>query len=114
MSIDPARGITLRAAELNARLRSLEEQLAAIRNARSDATADDEHDPEGSTLSSEWSGVEGQRADVARELAGLGTALERVAAGTYGICASCGRPIPPARLELLPGATLCVPCASGR
>jgi DnaK suppressor protein len=37
-------------------------------------------------------------------------ALERVAAGTYGICESCGQPIPPERLRLMPGATSCVAC----
>lgn len=112
MSDDPAARINDRADQLRDRLRSLQAQLSAIRDARSDATADDEHDPEGSTLSMEWSSVEGQRADVARELDALTDALERVSAGTYGICASCGAPIPTARLELLPGATLCVPCAA--
>jgi DnaK suppressor protein len=37
-------------------------------------------------------------------------ALERVAEGTYGICANCGKPIPPERLEARPSATLCVNC----
>lgn len=38
-------------------------------------------------------------------------ALERVDAGTYGICESCGETIPVARLEVLPYATTCVNCA---
>lgn len=37
-------------------------------------------------------------------------ALERVEAGTYGKCVSCGCRIPAARLQLLPEATLCVHC----
>lgn len=111
---DPAARIDARAAELRERLAALEAQLVAIRDARSDATADDEHDPEGSTLAVEWSRVEGQRSDVARELQTLEAAIGRVDAGDYGICAVCGNPIPTARLDLLPGATLCVPCASGR
>jgi DnaK suppressor protein len=37
-------------------------------------------------------------------------ALERLAAGTYGICERCGKPIAPARLEALPFATLCIDC----
>ena len=94
------------------RLASVESQLDAIRAARSGANDDDEHDPEGSTLSTEWSRAEGQRADVARELAELDAALERLADGTYGVCTSCGGPIPRERLRLLPAATLCVPCAS--
>lgn len=31
--------------------------------------------------------------------------------GTYGICSCCGSPIPPKRLEILPGTDLCVGCA---
>ncbi|MFQ5966155.1 MAG: TraR/DksA family transcriptional regulator [Acidimicrobiia bacterium] len=38
-------------------------------------------------------------------------ALERVDAGTYGICENCGNPIPVARLTALPYASLDVECA---
>ena len=98
--------------EVEARLASVEEQLDAIRVARSSANDDDEHDPEGSTLSTEWSRAEGQRTDAQRELVELDAALERIAEGDYGVCASCGGTIPIERLRLLPAATLCVPCAS--
>lgn len=114
MTRDLARAVADRRAEVEARLTAVEERLAAIRAARSDATDDDEHDPEGSTLSSEWSRAEGQRADALRELADLDAALERLRDGTYGICVSCGTAIPVERLRLLPAATLCVPCAGAR
>lgn len=39
-------------------------------------------------------------------------ALERVKAGTYGICESCGNAIPVERLDVLPYSTICVECAS--
>lgn len=39
-------------------------------------------------------------------------ALDRVAAGTYGLCEVCGRPIPLERLDVLPYTTLCVEDAS--
>ena len=39
-------------------------------------------------------------------------ALAKIDAGTYGICDSCGEPIPTARLEALPASSLCVACAS--
>jgi len=42
------------------------------------------------------------------------TALEKIEDGTYGTCAECGKPIPVARLDALPSATLCVDCASSR
>jgi len=37
-------------------------------------------------------------------------ALRKLYSGTYGLCESCGEPIPPARLEVLPHATLCINC----
>jgi len=98
--------------EVSARLASVQAQLDVVRAARSSANDDDEHDPEGSTLSTEWSRAEGQRADAERELSDLDAARERIERGEYGVCASCGDPIPIDRLRLLPAATLCVPCAS--
>jgi DnaK suppressor protein len=41
-------------------------------------------------------------------------ALEKLEAGTYGVCDDCQRPIPQARLEVLPWATRCVACQSAR
>jgi DnaK suppressor protein len=37
-------------------------------------------------------------------------ALDRIAAGTYGTCESCGEPIGKARLQAFPRAVLCVSC----
>jgi RNA polymerase-binding protein DksA len=37
-------------------------------------------------------------------------ALGRLDAGTYGRCENCGDPIPKARLQAFPRATLCVAC----
>lgn len=37
-------------------------------------------------------------------------ALDRIAAGTFGTCESCGQPIGKARLQAFPRATLCVDC----
>lgn len=41
----------------------------------------------------------------------LEDALARLKEGDYGVCESCGRPIDPERLEVLPGTTLCIKCA---
>jgi DnaK suppressor protein len=47
----------------------------------------------------------------ARELlAQTERALDRIQAGTYGTCESCGEPIGKARLQAFPRATLCVTC----
>jgi DnaK suppressor protein len=40
----------------------------------------------------------------------IDAALQRIEDGTYGVCASCGREIPPARLEANPWASLCIDC----
>ena len=45
-----------------------------------------------------------------RQLEMTDAALARFDQGTYGICANCGRPIDPNRLEALPHATLCIDC----
>ncbi len=37
-------------------------------------------------------------------------ALERVAAGKYGACEACGKPIPRERLRAIPYARTCVAC----
>ena len=37
-------------------------------------------------------------------------ALQRIAEGTFGICATCGQPISEERLEAIPYATQCIDC----
>jgi len=45
-----------------------------------------------------------------RKLDSINHALHMARNGTYGICESCGERIDPARLEILPEATLCLDC----
>ena len=45
-----------------------------------------------------------------RKLESIEHDLRMARAGTYGICESCGDRIDPARLEVLPEATLCLDC----
>ena len=47
-----------------------------------------------------------------RKLESIEYALRQAQEGTYGICERCGEPIDPARLEVVPEATLCVQCKS--
>lgn len=49
-----------------------------------------------------------------RELQAIDAALDRIAAGTFGICAKCGNPIAPARLAAVPHAALCEECIAQR
>src|SRR3546814_9220448 len=74
---------------------------------RADGTADDEHDPEVSTLSAEWSRVDALRRGAIAEIAEIDAALRRVDEGTYGVCVRCGRRIPDERMQVRPMAELC-------
>ncbi|RKR73859.1 TraR/DksA family transcriptional regulator [Frondihabitans australicus] len=86
--------------------------MQAVSDARDASNVDDEHDPEGATIAFERSQLEAiRRSALAREAEAQG-ALERLGAGTYGVCRSCGRPIAKARLEPRPMAALCLDCAS--
>jgi len=40
----------------------------------------------------------------------INTALQRIDAGTYGICVTCGNPVGDARLEAVPHAAQCMDC----
>ncbi len=44
------------------------------------------------------------------KLASIERAIQLAQVGTYGICQNCGQRIDPARLEILPEATLCLKC----
>ena len=93
------------------RLAEFDGVMSEVRTARSDASADDEHDPEGPTMTQEWSQRTAVLADVRAELADVERALARIAAGTYGICTNCGKRITVARLDARPTAELCIDCA---
>ena len=55
--------------------------------------------------------ISSQLAEVeSRELANIEVALERIRDGKYGVCEGCEQPIPMARLQALPYATLCIQC----
>ncbi|WP_396641505.1 TraR/DksA family transcriptional regulator [Microbacterium sp.] len=106
---DYAGFIRARRDEIQTRLALVEAQLIGIRGAREEWT-DDEHDPEGSTLITEWSRAEGLRGEYLAELDDLEHARERLDAGEYGRCTRCGERIVEGRLRLRPAATKCVPC----
>lgn len=99
-----------RAAALE-QLELTDETISDIQASRSDGVADDEHDPEGPTMSFEWSLLSGTREDTRAELVRIDAALERITAGTYGVCARCGEPIGLERLRARPFAELCIACA---
>lgn len=98
-------------ADAEERLAEFDDAMAEVRTARSGATADDEHDPEGPTITQEWSQRTAVLADVRAELADIDRALARIADGTYGFCQRCGKRITVPRLDARPTAVLCIDCA---
>jgi DnaK suppressor protein len=96
------------AAALSTRLTRLMEDMAALVAASRDSNADDEHDPEGQTIAFERSQLAAVTSRTREHLQEVEAALERVVAGTYGICEVCRRPIAAERLEARPTARTCV------
>lgn len=104
-------------ARLEARRRAAIDLLARCRADAAVALEDldvsdllDGENPDGGT-----NGVERARALSVAQLASSNAAsadaaLERLAAGRYGLCDGCGTRIPLARLRALPETTVCVSC----
>src|SRR5512147_1226538 len=55
--------------------------------------------------------VSALEAEAVQQIAEIEAALQRLEAGTYGICVSCGEPIGEGRLKVRPAATQCRDCA---
>jgi RNA polymerase-binding transcription factor DksA len=93
------------------RLTLLRKDFAQIVAASANSNADDEHDPEGSTIAFERAQVVALIEQAELHLAETEAAQDRIAAGTYGQCAICGQQIAAARLEARPTARTCISCA---
>ncbi|MDG4758455.1 TraR/DksA C4-type zinc finger protein [Micromonospora sp. WMMD710] len=100
--------------ETAAQVAALEDDLRSLFEASRSSNADDEHDPEGSTIAFERAQLTAVLDAARRRLADLDAALDRVDAGGYGVCERCSRPIPAERLAARPSARTCVACAERR
>jgi RNA polymerase-binding protein DksA len=49
--------------------------------------------------------------EAVQQIAEIDAALQRLEAGTYGVCVTCGEPIGEGRLKVRPAATQCRDCA---
>jgi len=77
-------------------------------NYEMDVEGDDIDQVQGKALSSIISKL--SQRDVAR-LRKVNAAIKKIDDGSFGVCESCGGKISEKRLEILPGADLCVQCA---
>jgi len=98
--------------EVEHAIRAALAQLDALAAAQRDVAADDEHDPEGPTVSLQRAEAEAMLRQARGHLAEVDAAVRRIDDGEYGVCESCGRDIPAARLEARPFARRCVSCAA--
>jgi len=100
METDRARGL------LAAERERIKRELARVRH-EDDSEPADEFDPANLASDLYQSEFDEGRADDLREqLAALGRAEARLAAGTYGLSIESGQPIPDERLEAVPTAEL--------
>ena len=106
-----ARRLKAERGKLDAEIVRLTGSMHDVRASRSDGAADDEHDPEGPTMSSEWSRIAGVHTELVAKSAAVRRALQRIADAQYGVCTRCGQPISLERLEARPAAELCIDCA---
>ena len=94
------------------RLAGLQSGFDGVVAASEGSNADDEHDPEGSTIAYERSQLSALVAQAEAHLVEIDRASERIDAGDYGQCLVCGDDIPGGRLEARPTASTCVGCAA--
>jgi DnaK suppressor protein len=108
---DVAELLAARRAEVADGIAGLERQVGWLAEEQALSSYDDEHDPEGVTVSVQRAQLQGLLAGARRELAALDRAAGRVAEGAYGVCSGCGADIGGVRLAALPAAETCIACA---
>src|SRR5215831_17237006 len=109
---DPRELLLAERARAVRRVAALEREFAELAEAASAGGADDEHDPEGATLAFEREHTAALLSQAREQVTAIDVALERLAAGRYGVCERCGQPIGADRLAARPAALTCVRCAA--
>lgn len=87
--------------ETEAKLQSLQVELRNLAEPSADEADVDAYEREKT-----WALIQ----SLQRKLESINTAIQAAQMGTYGQCQGCGQAIDPARLEILPQATLCLKC----
>ncbi|THA89771.1 DNA-binding protein [Streptomyces sp. LRa12] len=107
--VEEARGeLQSEADRLRTEIDTSERSLQGMMRDSGDGAGDDEADTGSKNITREH---ELALAATAREvLSQTERALDRLDAGTYGLCENCGNPIGKARMQAFPRATLCVEC----
>ncbi|WP_405909151.1 MULTISPECIES: TraR/DksA family transcriptional regulator [unclassified Streptomyces] len=96
------------ALRLSSEISSSEEALAGLMRDSGDGAGDDQADTGTKNITRESEMA--LNANAREMLEQTERALQRLDAGTYGLCENCGNPIGKARMQAFPRATLCVEC----
>lgn len=98
--------------ELQAELQRIEDRTAGRDRLNSDFAGEDFDEPGGDAAQETLERSQAMAlGDNLREmLDNVGNALNKIEEGTYGICDSCSKQIPKARLDIMPSATMCTTC----
>ncbi len=111
-SATPAQRLATAHDVASARAAAPSRQLAGLAEEQAHTTHDDEHDPEGVTVGYERALLQSLLASTRQEIVALNRASARIAAGTYGVCTGCGRPLAAERLDAVPAAETCIACVA--
>ena len=95
--------------QLEERLASLQSRLSSIKRDVTQSHSGDSAEQAQERENDEVVDAIGN--ETAQSIRIVQSALERIADGTYGTCATCGEQIARERLEAIPEATHCVSCA---
>ncbi|HVF19899.1 MAG TPA: TraR/DksA C4-type zinc finger protein [Mycobacteriales bacterium] len=96
--------------EIVARISAMARDFAEMVTATEGSNADDEHDPEGTTIAFERQQLVSLLEEAQRRLVDLDHAIGQVGDGTYGACEKCGGAIGAERLAARPDARACMDC----
>lgn len=90
----------------------LQRQLAELGFGDAGGLQYDANFADSSQVTAERGEAETLAGELLESLSEVQAALTRLEEGSYGRCERCSQPIPPARLEAMPAARLCIACAS--
>ena len=97
---------------LKARLEDLKHRVADIDTLLQEPLSADFEEQAGDLEGQD--SLPGIEANARQEILAVNAALNRIKAGTYGVCPDCGAEIPAQRLEAVPTALRCMPCETKR
>ena len=101
-------------ASLEAERDSLRQQLADLGFGEGAGLDYDQNFADSSQVTAERGEAEALAGSLKESLAEVEHALGKMGTDSFGLCERCGQQIPPARLEAMPAARLCINCASKR